>query len=360
LAVRGLARHSESSKSQRILLIPTGCSFNIAAVEHLETKVLIAVIAASASLATALLSLVGVTISLVYNRNSQREIETLKSKFAERKSIADAKRDYMYSARRRLYSECEPGMFQLVEACAVSKRRIEALFNQDLADMQSEDGRFSALLQLLLPSVLFFGIQDRLTLYDLSIEPRIHLQYELGKLICATWSDDRKLAAVGDPRLSYHPEGAAKDQVSAERSIYTLQGIAAQRLDAFAAALRIATQESPSNLSFRYLIRAKDDRLDPLKEAVRDLEFLLRGFTIAEKPVLSRVLAAQSILCDLICKTPAFESVDWKRAFALDSVQAQGEGDQLLIDAFEAARLFLQPKLELMHEKFNLRAGGAL
>ena len=57
----------------------------------------------------------------------QRELEALKSQLEEQKAEKDARREYEYEARKRLYQQYEPLLFQLVELAENGLNRIYSL-----------------------------------------------------------------------------------------------------------------------------------------------------------------------------------------------------------------------------------------
>jgi hypothetical protein len=81
-----------------------------------EIKLWVAVIAAVASFVVAM-------ISHFSSRSNQRKIERLRDVYAER----DARRDYEYEARKRLYHECGPAFFQMMELSESAFHRITGL-----------------------------------------------------------------------------------------------------------------------------------------------------------------------------------------------------------------------------------------
>jgi Sds3-like len=58
------------------------------------------------------------------NNQYQEELEKLRARLTGEKSEQDALRDYEYEARKRLYQEFEPVLFQLVELSDSALRRI--------------------------------------------------------------------------------------------------------------------------------------------------------------------------------------------------------------------------------------------
>src|SRR5262249_28588645 len=86
----------------------------------LDVKILVALISAVASLIVAL-------ITYFATRSNQRDVEELKAKLSETKAERDALRDYEYEARKRLYHECGPLMFQLLEQAEGAINRVRNL-----------------------------------------------------------------------------------------------------------------------------------------------------------------------------------------------------------------------------------------
>jgi uncharacterized membrane-anchored protein YhcB (DUF1043 family) len=57
----------------------------------------------------------------------QRELENFKADLDAKKSERDALLDYRYEARKRLYTDCEPVIFQLTECATEALYRIRSL-----------------------------------------------------------------------------------------------------------------------------------------------------------------------------------------------------------------------------------------
>jgi hypothetical protein len=95
-----------------------------------DVKIMAALIAALTSLLVAILG-------CFFSRRNQRELEKLKAEYAESKSEKDALRDYEYEAKKRLYHECGPLLFLLLESY---KRALKRITNMARA---ASDGNFS-------------------------------------------------------------------------------------------------------------------------------------------------------------------------------------------------------------------------
>jgi hypothetical protein len=80
-----------------------------------------------AALVTGTISLIIAMITFFSSRANQRDVEKLKAELVERKSERDARRDYEYEARKRLYQEYEPLFFQFTESAEVALGHIQSL-----------------------------------------------------------------------------------------------------------------------------------------------------------------------------------------------------------------------------------------
>ena len=158
----------------------------------IEVKLYAALIGAAASLIVALMTYYG-------SRKTQEDIEKLKSALAERKSENDARRDYQYEARKRLYQECEPLLFQLSEVSEYAIFRVQSLARTARkGNLSSSDhwldgpGYYmaSTIYNLLAPVAVFKLLQRRITFVDLTVEPQIRGQYQLAMAIYVSFTDD--------------------------------------------------------------------------------------------------------------------------------------------------------------------------
>ena len=164
-----------------------------------DPKTNVALIAAAASVASAVISVTGSAIIILLGRQTQSNIEQLKAKLDFRKSVQNARKDYEYQARKRLYNECAPAVFRFLEECERASARIEKIAEVSRTGGSDEwilddDNRLSTLYRILAPVATFSVLRDRLTLVDLSLEPRTHLQDRLGALMADTVHHDIDLA----------------------------------------------------------------------------------------------------------------------------------------------------------------------
>jgi hypothetical protein len=190
-----------------------------------STEALVAVIAAAASLVVALISAWSSKTAQDRSKETQRELTTLTSELAERRAAEDARRSYEYEARKRLYEECEPILFQAAELAEEARARVVSLARSARHGAIRPDGEgwlsrpgyyfHSTLFWLLAPLTSFKLLQRRLTAIDLGLEPRLHTQYELLKLLFFSFTADFELARC-EPALPYDPDRTDPDEPDRE------------------------------------------------------------------------------------------------------------------------------------------------
>lgn len=347
-------------------------------------------------------------------QKSQRELEDLQNKNREgleetkdqidqRKSERDALRDYQYDARKRLYLECGPLLFQLLELSEGGLGRIKSLA-RTASDGKLEKGsdnwlarpyyRASTLYKLIAPLAMVRLIQLRLTLIDLSLDRHIFLQYSLAKQIYLSFGDDFYFANAKKPPLPYDPHNQeAEVKRVAVPQKYWQQGIPIGILDNAVESL-IATDaqgvarlksfgefeaqyrnvpDPPLSLSgalaelHDLLPRARQNESHSLSGAFNRIDYLVTDFHPADRPVLWRMLVTQAHLYAALIYTrdrdstapeqrqkllevvplAARKEYDWRRASDLPLV----EDELVLADPFQVAEKYLHDKLGPLFQK---------
>src|SRR5437763_1071821 len=93
----------------------------------LSPAILTAIIAAIASIIVAVISLVSTMRNTRKTNQLAMDLEAYKNTLVEQQEERNAWREYRYEARKRLYQQYEPLLFQLVECCEGAKSRIDSL-----------------------------------------------------------------------------------------------------------------------------------------------------------------------------------------------------------------------------------------
>jgi hypothetical protein len=302
-----------------------GIVANMAATTGLVAAVVVAVVTAVGSLVVAVTSQVlsrraNKELALESQKTSE-SLALLNARLEEEAKTRDARLDYEYEAKKRLYEECEPLLFQTIELAEGARTRIKSLartarredIRADGSGWLAEDGYYfkSTAFQLLAPMTSFKILQRRLTAIDLNLEPGIRRQYEMLKLLFYSFASDFDLAGV-EPKLSYDPDKADPGENDRERllgtqpEVYARQGLYRGSLEVVVEALLCSDNAKPDDMAggfercmtfgeFLTAFETPSSRINAIRPY---LDELFRGFHPRTKPVLWRVLVGQTLLYD--------------------------------------------------------------
>jgi hypothetical protein len=279
---------------------------------------------------TSVLSLVTAAATAIFVRKNDSRLKHLENKLAIERAEQDARRDYEYEARKRLYQECEPILFQFAELSESALRRIHALARNakdgNLGPERywlSTDHYFikSTIYRLIAPMAAFKLLQHRLTSIDLKLDQTINIQYVLTKVLYYTFSSSPDLAR-SEPAIPYDPDqiGAeskdlAESQKKENRTKYPekfwLQGLKVGTIDILAETLILAgdKETAPRIKSFgefeqEFFEKRNNNKNNPIITSPDNrfevLFTLFSFFYPKTRPVLWRVLLTQAYLYNAI------------------------------------------------------------
>jgi hypothetical protein len=293
-----------------------------------------------AAIATAIASLLVAAAGLVAARRTGRELERLKAELAERTAARNAKLAYEFEARKRLYHECGPLLFQLSEFAERALGRITGLA-RTAAEGKLDPGPSwlrrgyysrSTYYRLLAPLAVGRLLQKRLTHLDLSLEPVIHWQYALVKQIADSFTDDFDLAGKatsdlpidGKERLDYDPHNAEAETLRRDDPAkYWQQGIPRGILDnAIDSLLQRDTDGTLQVLEFREFEERMQDAASPVGKCFARISYLFAEFHPRTRPVLWRILVAQAHLYRALLAARQIDHVNpdvWTNLWAGDT-----------------------------------------
>ena len=270
-----------------------------------------ALIAAGASLVVAI-------FSASRSSRTQKNITELTSQLQEQRAERDARRDYEYEARKRLYSQCEPVIFEAMELAENFRHRVVSLARSSRMGFLSPDGAGwlaandyyfkSTAFFLLAPVTSLKVIRRRLTAIDLALEPRMEFQYQLLKLVFHSYTWDFELAGR-TPVLEYHPDDADPGKPDREKlladapRVYRRQGLYLGIVDQLSDALISNATDSYYYKSLGEFCAEIDNRRSGLGRLSGDITEFFRGFHPASEPVLWRVLITQYLLFGTFLRT---------------------------------------------------------
>lgn len=267
----------------------------------MDIKIVTALIAAVASLVVSLLN-------TVWGRRNQRDLEALRARLTEERAERDARRDYEYDARKRLYEECEPLFFQINEAAENAMHRILSLARTSRisrlgfseTSWVSRPGYYlrSTIYKLMAPLAIFKQIQQRLTLVDLTVDPLVKARYELMKWLYLSYTDDFEFAR-SEPSIVYEPDVKEWERLrQADQGRHWKQGIPYGLLDNAVESLIVKEASEPTrSMSFGEFEQAFVKHGSVVAKAFDTVTDVFLGFDPRTRPVLWRILIAQAHLC---------------------------------------------------------------
>jgi len=319
-------------------------------------QMIIALIAAAASL---VVSVATAAVSYSFRRRSDTELARLQDQLTEERSERSARRDYVYEAQKRLYTEFQPVLFQMVERCNGALARIKGMAESARTGRILWPGRLgegweddpnhmiSMSWDLLAPLALFRIGQQKLTGLDLSVDTVIGWQYLLARELYSSWAMGYELAAE-EPTLPFDDE---------ERE--TRQHVLLSHLEQMADCL--IRHDEPGQLScIRFSEFDSAFFKDPeFVEAMPHITLPLTNFHPQRKPVLWRLLLTQAHLHTAIIMTFA-TVVDGhpQRIHPVDALTPAGWDDfdwrsddslsreEAVVIPFRATRNFLTKRLQ--------------
>ncbi len=280
-------------------------------------EIVIAIIALVSSVITAV-------VSAIFNRKNEIRLKYLENELAIKRAEQDARRDYEYEARKRLYQECEPVLFQFAELSESALRRIYALARNaregNLGPYRywlSTDNYFirSTIYRLLAPMAAFKLLQRRLTTIDLELDHSINIQYSLAKNLYYTFSSAVDLAR-SEPSIPYDPDqiGPELTNITESERIesrtkhpekYWLQGLKVGTLDILTEHLILSNGNAIPRIKsfgeFEQEFFGKGNHTNTSESNEFEVFITLFSFFHPKtRPVLWRVLIAQAYLYNAI------------------------------------------------------------
>ncbi|MCX6630893.1 MAG: hypothetical protein NTW28_25035 [Candidatus Solibacter sp.] len=274
------------------------------------------------ALVAAVVSLVVAIVTHLSSRSNQKAIEGLRDRYAESKAERDARRDYQYEARKRLYHECGPILFQLAELSEAAFYRITGLA-QTASQGNLEPGRHSFLrdeyyrvstiYRLLAPSAALKLLQQRLTLVDLSLDYAMHRQYTLVRQAFFAFGDEFTFARLGPHPLEYKPfDEKADSKARTEPGIYFRQGLPIGAMEPAIEALIAPDQGTRSRVMTYAECEAEYNKEGTrVRDAFDEIGFLIQDFHPRMRPVLWRMLVTQACLYRVLSQSRDLERSDW-------------------------------------------------
>jgi hypothetical protein len=280
-------------------------------------------------------------VSYISTRKNTHDLESVKAELAEKLAEKNARRDYEYEARKRLYQQYEPLLFQLVELSESAFRRIIGLARSaSQGNIRSDHTGWlapndyymaSTIYRLLAPLAVIKLIQRLLTLVDLTVDPHINNQYSLAKWLYMSFTEDFALARIA-PCLDYDPNHEKRlEKLKRKPEKYWRQGIFAGVLDNAVEALLVHDPNGSMRcMSFgefesTYKTSKEHNKFDACIE-------LFKNFHPKTRPVLWRVLVTQAYIYKALLRAREMKLTDTDNHAAPKLLRTMSDEERLDFD----------------------------
>lgn len=283
----------------------------------MEPQVWAAFIAAASSLLVAGASMVGSRRAQERSLESEAKLEELKDQLAERATSRNAWVAYEFDARKRLYEECAPLVFQLAEQSERALGRIYGLARTAAAGnldpgkswLSLDYYSSSTYYRLIAPLSVGRLFRRRLTHLDLSIDTNLLWQYTLVRVLMDSFTDDFELAGQAgevaverDDWIEYLPQAANAAELRYRNpQKYWQQGVPRGVLDDAVTSLIVDEDRIMEYLEFQAALK---DGSSDVRKAFDRIRYLFSDFHPRTRPVLWRILVAQAGLYEAILRAP--------------------------------------------------------
>lgn len=215
-------------------------------------------------------------------------------------ALKQARIDYVYDARKRLYVECEPVLFLLNEYGDFASRRIRAMARlvrkgQGKDNFNTDDYYLlSSIYYIFRPLVSYGLLRSRLGAVDLALDDYISVQFQLCKLLYRTFTHGGSIARR-KPKL----KAQMRKRATPER-----QDLSLGQLDIAVQAM-VRASGSPENprercVTFGEFEAEVTRKGTDLRSAFSEVVPLFLRFDPTTHPILWRILIAQTMIYELI------------------------------------------------------------
>lgn len=242
---------------------------------------------------------------------ADERLAALQSRLDAVRSRDDARLDYEYEARKRLYAAVEPLLFLLADRSRDAVSRIRGLARttrQGQLEWLGKEGYFYAntLYRLLAPLAVAELIRRELTSVDLSLDRDLLAQYRIAELLERSFRDDHQLAMI-EPSVPYHPDRSPSGHGDERGNPPELrrQGVYAGWLKSSVSALIVPGPpwvERETLMSFGEFEDLLGAGAGPRVGPLSDLRYLFTDFDPREHRVLWRALIVQAHLYEAVLR----------------------------------------------------------
>ncbi|MFB9267028.1 hypothetical protein ACFFWD_28365 [Bradyrhizobium erythrophlei] len=335
-----------------------------------DLKVLAAIAGAIATVVAALTT--GI-LSVFIKRRADQSIETLrgeqsrlleelKSKYSHENRLKEARLDYEYEARKRLYDEVEPILFIAHFAARSTRGRLNAFADRLREGYISRDKRKtwmadhyyqrSTVYRMFLPIVLHRLLLRKLSQLDVTLEPVIGRKFMTLSIYPDILVDHFDLANVPNFTLPYDPYAEpTKAQLEHKPGEFKFQGLVRGEVERLVSAMIVSGPNGPAPIEwFQFEIDLEEEKTD-LNNAYDPMKKILTGFHPHTHPVVWRALIAFFLLSEFYINARNFTIEEYdactsKKDFAKFTDRLGEEmSSELMTQHFNAAQFYVRERI---------------
>jgi len=247
-----------------------------------------------------------------FDAQQAEKLKLLENQLARSADAEKAQRDYEYEARKHLYAECKPLIFQFVELSEDALYRIHSLARASrqgyLPQWLVSDEYYlaSTMYQLIAPLVIYKFMRRRLTTVDLTLDSEVDVHYQLAKHLSWSFTGDFEFAwGLRVHELTYDPNNQSWQRLRQQHpAVYWRQGIPIGRFDNAVEALIVREPEPATQrvMSFGEFESSLHTKGSPVANAFAVVKDIFSGFDPERRPVLWRMLVAQAHIYDAMLR----------------------------------------------------------
>jgi hypothetical protein len=238
-------------------------------------------------------------------RKTQSALQESQAILTEEQSEKQSRLDYEYEARKRLYHDCEPLVFELLEFSEHAGDRIRGLARTarqgDLPRWLSGDEYYmaSTLYYLLAPMAVYKLMRRHLTVVDMRLDRNIARHYQCAKRLAWSFADDFSFAwGLQVCAIEYDPNNPEWQTLRlTEPAKHWRQGLPYGHLDNAVESMILDDVKPNGNLrimGFGQFESALHDSGSRVCKAFTIIQDIFTDFHPATRPVLWRILIAQA------------------------------------------------------------------
>jgi hypothetical protein len=335
-----------------------------------DLKILAAI---AGAVATVVAALVTGILSVFIKHRADKSIETLRgeqsrlledlrSKYSRENRLTEARLDYEYEARKRLYDEVEPILFSAHFAARSTRGRLNAFVDRLREGYISRDKRKSwmadryyqrsTVYRIFLPIVLHRLLLRKLSQLDVTLEPVIGRKFMTLSIYPDILVDHFDLANVANFDIPYDPYAEpTKEQLEHKPGEFKFQGLVRGEVERLVSAMIVSDPKGPAPIEWFQFEIGLDEKKADLDSAYHPVRKILTGFHPHTHPVVWRAFIAFLLLSEFYISAREFTIEEYDACTSkMDCAKFKDQlGDdissELMTTHFKAAQIYVREKI---------------